>query len=504
MEGSSVETFARAAVEAWTARTWEMDEKDLRMVFHSHFSNESRQDSRTTHAHMTVLFRQLKEIGELCAGMFVWDDTDGCAKQYRCGTAIYLLSMLAVMFDITIDRAIGAPGHGKDIVDALNATDKVYLRHKMCMIGTPEANDGSARMAAHAMVEGKPNCLATECARLCSLPERVGGVKSEGGKRAKREAAAKVTRRVYHVQDPKEVKHTKINYSAVGFKKGEHNGLIAHYNVQVSRDLGVGKAAVRKIPCGCVPCLRRMALPWVPGVAPEEQPRYASSTDCVYWPIFKQADGEPGINDWRIIHLRPGKDSDAAEEEEALADALAGVTAEMAAGIRIGKYGAFATLDEDADGYYVVGWTSEPYTLQEDIDLEQYDPPIVIKSGELVCDAEFFNKVPGAKLWYTKTEGEERKVVVRVKQVVASDLTLDAVSSSIKLPTSLPKRTKNALKGKAPRRVDSGEHELILDEICRREVLEHSESDDESSDEEGDAEAEEEEEEEEEEEGEGE
>ena len=126
------------------------------------------------HAHMTVLFRQLKEIGELCAGMFVWDDTDGCAKQYRCGTAIYLLSMLAVMFDITIDRAIGAPGHGKDIVDALNATDKVYLRHKMCMIGTPEANDGSARMAAHAMVEGKPNCLATECARLCSLPERVG------------------------------------------------------------------------------------------------------------------------------------------------------------------------------------------------------------------------------------------------------------------------------------------------------------------------------------------
>ena len=75
----------------------------------------------------------------------------------------------------------------------------------------------------------------------------------------------------------------------------------------------------------------------------------------------------------------------------------------MAAGIRIGKYGVFATLDEDADGYYVVGWTSEPYTLQEDIDLEQYDPPIVIKSGELVCDAEFFNKVPGAKLWYTKT-----------------------------------------------------------------------------------------------------
>ena len=83
MEGSSVETFCDKAVEAYRAGVWQMNEADLKMVFHSHFSDESRQDAATTHAHMCVLFDHLKEIGELCAGFYVWDDTDGCGKLYR-------------------------------------------------------------------------------------------------------------------------------------------------------------------------------------------------------------------------------------------------------------------------------------------------------------------------------------------------------------------------------------------------------------------------------------
>jgi hypothetical protein len=303
MEGSSVETFCKAAAEAYAAGVWQMDEADLRMVFHSHFSDDSRQDAATTHAHMTVLFDELRSIGELMAGLTVWDDTDGCAKQYRCGTAIYLLSVLASAFDITIDRAIGAPGHGKDLVDGLNATDKMYLRKMMCMVGTPEANDSEKRMAAHSMLEGAKKSLAEECARLCSLPERSGGVKSEGGKRAKREGEAKMKERRYHVQDPAGIQFPNLKMSAVGFEAGEHNGIIAHYNVRVSKDLGVGKAAVRRVPCACDACLSQLDEPWKPGVEPENQPRFASSTKCIYWPNFKQGAGEPGLNDWKIISL---------------------------------------------------------------------------------------------------------------------------------------------------------------------------------------------------------
>eukprot|EP00957_Ditylum_brightwellii_P017500 1318603-Ditylum_brightwellii.AAC.1 len=56
----------------------------------------------------------------------LWEETDGCAKQYRHATAMYLLVLIPVQFNIVIDRAVGAPEHEKDIVDGLNATDKAF------------------------------------------------------------------------------------------------------------------------------------------------------------------------------------------------------------------------------------------------------------------------------------------------------------------------------------------------------------------------------------------
>ena len=483
MEGSSVETFCKRAVDAWKNGVWQMDEADLRMVFHSHFSDDSRQDAATTHAHMTVLLNQLKEVGELCVGMTLYDDTDGCGKQYRCGTALYLLSVLACTFGIVIDRAIGAPGHGKDIVDGLNATDKVYLRKKMCMIGTPEAKDSECRMAAHSMIGDAKMSLADEAKRLCEDPKRVSGVKAEGGKRQKREAAAKMQQRIYHVQDPKDVKYTKTNRTAVGFEAGEHNGLLAHYSLHVSPELGLGYAALRRIPCACDACLRQLELEWQVGVAPEKQPRFASSTKCKFWPIFEDGAGKPGLNDWRIVKLVPNKKSAPEEEEEAFAEVLAGKTARIAEQIEIGNFGAFATLDEDADGYYLIKFTSKPYTLQAAVELKMYDPPIRIETGELVCDAEYFNKVPGASLWYTATAAQDAVTVVRVQQVVAADLKPAAISEENKLPIGMSKKNKADATKKKAVKISAEEHEVILDEICRREELEHEEEAPESEDE---------------------
>ena len=43
----------------------------------------------------------------------VWEDTDGCAKHYRCVLAIYLMTVLSSSCGIIMDRAINAPGHDK-------------------------------------------------------------------------------------------------------------------------------------------------------------------------------------------------------------------------------------------------------------------------------------------------------------------------------------------------------------------------------------------------------
>uniref|UniRef100_A0A6T8CRX0 Uncharacterized protein n=1 Tax=Prymnesium polylepis TaxID=72548 RepID=A0A6T8CRX0_9EUKA len=198
-----------------------------------------------------------------------------------------LLSVVATEFNITIDRAIGAPGHGKDLVDGLNAMDKIY---KMSLAG--------------------------EAKRLLSDPLRAHGVKGESDK--KRQANAKMQERVYHVQDPAKVKYTNLSMAAVGFESGEHNGILAHYN-----------------------------------------------------PVMKLPDGS-SLNDWRFLQLKPTKTSDAEEEEEAHADVLAGITLLMAEKIEPGKYGAIAT--EGPEGFYILKFTSAPYTQQEDAELTEYTP----------------------------------------------------------------------------------------------------------------------------------
>ena len=136
------------------------------------------------------------------------------------------------------------------------------------------------------------------------------------------------------------------------------------------------------------------------------------------------------------------------EAEKAMEEVLAGMETMMAEIIKPSKpdgsaqYGAFSTLDEDADGYYVVKWKSEPYTLQEDEELKEYTPAIVLKAGALVCDAEYFNKVPGASLWYTPMQGEQRKTKVRMQQVVAADLKVAPISDENKLPAGMNRKNK--------------------------------------------------------------
>ena len=72
----------------------------------------------------------------------MWDQTDGCAKQYRCSIAYYMTSFLSKSYQIVIDRAVDTPGHGKDVVDGFNAVQKRYLATCLIMRSTPE-NRGS-------------------------------------------------------------------------------------------------------------------------------------------------------------------------------------------------------------------------------------------------------------------------------------------------------------------------------------------------------------------------
>ena len=53
------------------------------------------------------------------------------------------MAVLSYSYGIIMDIAINAPGHGKNVVDGINATYKCYLKEQIEPIGKLSSNDTS-------------------------------------------------------------------------------------------------------------------------------------------------------------------------------------------------------------------------------------------------------------------------------------------------------------------------------------------------------------------------
>ena len=135
--------------------------------------------------------------------------------------------------------------------------------------------------------------------------------------------------------------------------------------------------------------------------------------------------------------------------------------------IEIGNIGAVVTDDPDADGYYLVEWTSIPYTCQET------DKPKV--SGK------YLNKVRGAKNWYTKSD---LRADHEIDHVVLAKASMEAISETNPLPKSF-KRKADAIELRALKICEEDDN-FIFDETWRRDQLEDPEYDNNASEEEQD------------------
>ena len=440
-----------------------MEDGEVNMEFHTHFADKSDQNAASTHAHMEVLIGNLLARNKLSKDKStIWEFTDGCKKQYRCNVVMYFLSYLAAVHGITIDRQVDAPGHGKGVVDGINAIDKNYLSKMMSLTMTPEVITEKDRMSSATMIEGAEKSFARECIRLCSNPERKNGVKSDK-KSVKRESSAKLKERFYHLQEHEEVKYKGKKVALEGFKDGPREGISSMYNIRADPDLGFGKVAIRRIPCACNSCVGQLKNPWVPGKSAEEQDRYMVNKNCKYWSIFE------GTNDWKIITCKEVKNSPRDECKDLEQAVLIKYADRMSETLAEGNIGAFLTEANDTDGYYIVTWTSTPYTLQEDEKCMAYDPPMLIKKGTLVCDAVYHNKVPNAKYWYTPST---IKTIVRLGQVIMNDITVLPISDDNKLPRRMAKQIKQDCKRKNAKRLSNDDVDFINDEVYRRNQIE--------------------------------
>ena len=63
--------------------------------FYLHLSDSKLHNAATTTAHLHTLLAKVFEKKQMIRGRTMWDQTDGCASQYRCSIAYYLMSYLS-------------------------------------------------------------------------------------------------------------------------------------------------------------------------------------------------------------------------------------------------------------------------------------------------------------------------------------------------------------------------------------------------------------------------
>ena len=128
---------------------------------------------------------------------------------------------------------------------------------------------------------------------------------------------------------------------------------------------------------------------WMYGIPSDEQERYKPVTNCTYWPILGS------FNNWNIIQLsQKSTPSDAFDEIHQLV--LDVISDNMASLVESGKYRAINTTDTATNGFYVIIFTSEAYTLQDNTTIDGK----IITAGGLVVKVKYHCHMKIDTNWY--------------------------------------------------------------------------------------------------------
>jgi hypothetical protein len=142
MEGITVRYFANG--------DYTDDDSPEITDWHVYLSDEKQQDARTSMVNSIDLIKKLQAapLYLLPRGKdaILYEQSDGCAKQYKCATALWVLAHLSHKYRIAINRMVTAPHHGKGSVDALAGVDKNYIRaHFRAIRNEGDAYSGTKR-----------------------------------------------------------------------------------------------------------------------------------------------------------------------------------------------------------------------------------------------------------------------------------------------------------------------------------------------------------------------
>ena len=325
----------------------------------------------------------------------------------------------------------------------------------------------SRKFGSCVKVEGKAFSAAKECKRLMEMEGGKFGatsvVKSE-----KRESNRKIREHHYWVRGPDE-NLSALKYESPQKFTQQNDGVMAMYHVYSCFEMGVQWIGFRRIPCNCLGCRNQIRKPWINGIDMRNQPRFQIVSDCKYRNYLTDK------NSWHFFKLeqrtsQQSNHQDFMDEEANLfrKNIRDLIGEEINAVIEEGKFGAIVCSDKnEINGYYIVEWLGVPWTDQE--------------TRDLLCQAIYWNSVPRAPGWYTRSNPEHIETHL-LNHVISADLELNPISDSNKLPNGCAKASATR---QGAMKLSADSHDFIMEEIIRGEALEHIHSDSSDDEKEG-------------------
>ena len=165
-------------------------------VSYSHLSDKKPQIAATTFQNTFQMLNDLKERGHLSNDNFnmMVFITDSCSGQYKCGTALYLLMMLAQITGTLMYHFIKCAGHGKCRCDAEGGCHKTFCDTAFDNFVTlPEQQvDGNCWAPSHKVESGSIISLARIVCNILQDADYGRGARSHSSQK-KKEAGCLIT-----------------------------------------------------------------------------------------------------------------------------------------------------------------------------------------------------------------------------------------------------------------------------------------------------------------------
>ena len=138
----------------------------------------------------------------------------------------------------------------------------------------------------------------------------------------------------------------------------------------------------------------------------------------------------------------------------------------MASLFKSGKYGTINTTDTTTNVFYVIMFTSEAYTLQDNtiIDVQ------IITAGKLVVKPQYLCSMQVDTNWYWVQHPQDHVITVPTRTIIHPRLEVNAITDFHDIPKSVCNRTQaKKIISRHPICLTDYDYDYILEETGRRQ-----------------------------------